>query len=43
MTPKERILVIRLIEKAKKYPKYAKKIGVKIEKNKEIKNFSKNT
>ena len=30
MTVKERILTIRLIEKAKKDPSYAKKLGVEI-------------
>lgn len=30
MTPRERILAIRLIEKAKKYPEYAKKIKIKV-------------
>ena len=33
MTTRERILTIKLIEKAKKYPKYAKKIGIEINKN----------
>ena len=34
MTAKERIIAIRLYEKAEKYPEYAKKIGVRISKEK---------
>lgn len=37
MTPKQRILAIRLAEKIKKNPSYAQKIGVVIENKKEDK------
>ena len=34
MTAKERIIAIRLYEKAEKHPEYAKKVGILISKEK---------
>lgn len=38
MTVKERILALRLLEKQKKNPKLAKKLGINIQMKKKVKN-----
>ena len=38
MTVKERILVLRLLEKQKKNPELAKKLGINVQMKKKVKN-----